>query len=38
MLKFCNKYRLEYNIIFNSTKTVCIKFGSTSIEGESAFF
>ena len=38
MLKICNKYRLEYNIIFNSKKTVCIKFGSTIIEGESAFF
>ena len=38
MLKICNKYRLEYNIIFNSKKTVCIKFGSTNIEGESAFF
>ena len=38
MLKICNKYRLESNIIFNSKKTVCIKFGSTIIEGESAFF
>ena len=38
MLKICNQYRLEYNIIFNSKKTVCIKFGSTVIEGESAFF
>ena len=38
MLKICNKYRLENNIIFNSKKTVCIKFGSTIIEGESAFF
>ena len=38
MLKICNKYRLENNIIFNSKKTVCIKFGSTVIEGESAFF
>ena len=37
MLKICNKYRLEINIIFNSKKTVCIKFGSTVIEGESAF-
>ena len=37
MLKICNKYRLENNIIFNSKKTVCIKFGSTIIEGESAF-
>ena len=26
------------NIIFNSKKTVCIKFGSTIIKGESAFF
>ena len=38
MLKICNKNRLENNIIFNSKKTVCIKFGSTVIEGESAFF
>ena len=37
MLKICNKYRLENNIIFNSKKTVCIKFGSTISEGESAF-
>ena len=37
MLKICNKYRLENNIILNSKKTVCIKFGSTDIEGESAF-
>ena len=29
---------MEYNIIFNSKKTVCIKFGSTIIEGESEFF
>ena len=34
----CEKYRLENNIIFNSKKTVCIKFVSTIIEGESAFF
>ena len=38
MLKICNKYRWENNIIFNSKKTVCIKFGSTIIEGESSFF
>ena len=38
MLKICNKYRLENNIIFNSKKTVWIKLGSTVIEGESAFF
>ena len=37
-LKICNKYRLKNNVIFNSMKTVCIKFGSTVIEGESAFF
>ena len=37
MLKICNKYRLENHIIFNSKKTVCIKFGSTVIEGESVF-
>ena len=36
MLKICNKYRLKNNIIFNSKKTVCIQFGSTVIEGESA--
>ena len=38
MLKICNKYRLDNNIIFNSKKTVCIKLGSTVIEGESVFF
>ena len=38
MLKICNKYRLENSIIFNCKKTVCIKFRSTIIEGESAFF
>ena len=37
MLKICNKYRWENNIIFNSI-TVCIKFGSTIIEVEYAFF
>ena len=37
MLKIRVKYRAENNIIFNSKKTVCIKFGSTIIEGESAF-
>ena len=29
---------MENNIIFNSKKTVCIKFGSTIIGGEYAFF
>ena len=29
---------MENNIIFNSKKTVCIKFGCNIIEGESAFF
>ena len=38
MLKICNQYRMENNLIFNSKKTVCIKFGCTIIEGESAFF
>ena len=38
MLKICNKYRLENNIIFYSKKTVCIKFGSIVIERKSAFF
>ena len=37
MLKICNKYILENNIILNSNKTVCIKFGITVIEGQSAF-
>ena len=37
MLKIFNKYRFGNNIIFNSNKTVCIKLGSTVIEGESAF-
>ena len=36
MLKISDKYRLENNIIFNRKKTVCIKFGSTIIEVESA--
>ena len=38
MLKICNKYILEKNIIFNSKKMVCIKFGSTIIEEQYAFF
>ena len=38
MLKNCYKYILENNIIFNSKKTVCIKFGITVIKGESACF
>ena len=37
MFKICYKYRLESNIFFNSKKTVCIEFGSASVEGESAF-
>ena len=37
MLKICIKYRLENNIIFNSKNIVCIKFGSTIIEGQYAF-
>ena len=37
ILKICNKYRLENNIIINSRRTICIKFGSTIIEGESTF-
>ena len=37
MLKICNKYRWENNIIFNSKKTVCTKFGSTVIEGNLHF-
>ena len=37
MLKICNKYRLKNNIIFNSKKTVCIKFGSTVILGNLFF-
>ena len=38
MLKICDEYRLENNFIFNSKKTVCVKFGSSIIEGESVFF
>ena len=38
MVKICNQYRLENNIIFNTKKPVCIKFGSSIIKGESAFF
>ena len=27
MLKLCDNYATVYNVIFNSKKTVCIKFG-----------
>ena len=33
----CECFRFSYNIIVNSKKTICIKYGSTIIDGESAF-
>ena len=34
MLSICSKFAEEYNITFNTTKTVCIKYGSDIIEHE----
>ena len=38
MLKICDKFALHNRLIFNSKKTVCIKFGDKIIEGEMAMF
>ena len=37
MLKLCDNYATVYNVIFNSKKTVCIKFGNGVIKNEAAF-
>ena len=37
MLKLCDNYATVYNVIFNSKKTVCIKFGKEVIRNEAAF-
>ena len=37
MLKLCDNYATIYNVIFNSKKTVCIKFGNEVIRNEAAF-
>ena len=37
MLKLCDNYATVYNVIFNSKKTVCIKFGNEVIRDEAAF-
>ena len=33
----CDNYATVYNVIFNSKKTVCIKFGNEVIRNEAAF-
>ena len=37
MLKICSDFAHTHNIIFNSKKTMCIKYGS-KLNGEKAFF
>ena len=37
MLKICNEFAQSNNIIFNSKKTICIKFGDKHITPEKAF-
>ena len=37
MLKLCDNYATVYNVIFNSKKTVCIKFGNKVIRNGAAF-
>ena len=37
MLKLCDNYATVYNVIFNSKKTVCIKFVNEVIRNEAAF-
>ena len=37
MLKLCDNYATVYNVIFNSKKTVCIKFGDEIIRNKGAF-
>ena len=36
MLKICERFSVENNILFNKKKTICIKFGSKVKEGERA--
>ena len=38
MLTICDKIALHNSIIFNSKKTVCIKFRDKIIEGDKAIF
>ena len=37
MLKLCDNYATVYNVMFNSKKTVCIKFSNEVIRSEHAF-
>ena len=37
MLKICNEFTQSNKIIFNSKKTICIKFGDKHITPEKAF-
>ena len=37
MLKLCDNYATVYNVIINSMKTVCFKFGNEVIRNEAAF-
>ena len=37
MLKLCDNYANVYNVMFNSKKTVFIKFGDEVIRNEAAF-
>ena len=37
MLKLCDNYATVYNVMFNSKKTVCIKFDNEVIRNEAAF-
>ena len=38
MLKLCDNYATVYNVISNSKKTVCIKFGNEVIKNIATFF
>ena len=37
MLKMYDNYAIAYNVMFNSKKTVCIKFGNKVVRNEAAF-
>ena len=37
MLKLCDNYASVYNVMFNSKKTVCIKFGNEVMRNEVEF-
>ena len=37
MLKLCANYVILYNVIFNSKKNVCIKYGNEVIRSKAAF-